>query len=104
MKKLAFLGSSLGDIRDFPPEVRREAGFQLSLVQQGEDPDDWKPMTTIGSGVREIRIRATNQYRVIYIAKFEEAIYVLHAFEKKTQQTSKQDIDLARQRLKSIQR
>lgn len=79
------------------------AGFQLGLVQEGQDPDDWKPMTTIGAGVREIRIReASGAFRVIYIAKFESAIFVLHCFQKKTQKTSREDIALATQRLKDV--
>ncbi|MBC2385315.1 type II toxin-antitoxin system RelE/ParE family toxin [Pseudomonas sp. WS 5096] len=102
-KKLKFSGSSLSDLRAFPDPVRRMAGFQLGLVQEGQDPDDWKPMTTIGAGVREIRIReASGAFRVIYIAKFESAIFVLHCFQKKTQKTSREDIALATQRLKDV--
>ncbi len=98
MKKPAeFRGRSLGDLRAFPSDVRREAGHQIDRIQEGLEPDDWKPMPAIGSGAREIRINDTgDQYRVIYVAKFEDAIYVLHSFQKKTQATRKQDIDHAK--------
>nr|WP_319577919.1 type II toxin-antitoxin system RelE/ParE family toxin [uncultured Desulfobacter sp.] len=89
-------------MKNVPKLMQREIGFQLHLVQKGEDPDDWKPMTTIGSGVREIRIRVGDQYRVIYIAAFSDGIYVLHAFKKKTQKTEKSDLDIASKRLKAI--
>jgi phage-related protein len=102
-KPVAFRGTSLADLRDFPDGVRREAGFQLGLVQLGRDPFDWKPMVNIGSGVREIRIREPGgAFRVIYVAKFETAIFVRHCFQKKTQATSPKDIDMARQRYKDL--
>jgi phage-related protein len=102
-KPLKFSGNSLSDLRAFSDTARREAGFQLDLIQKGLEPDDWKPMTSIGQGVREIRIReASGAYRVIYVAKFEAAVYVLHCFQKKTQQTSREDIALATQRLKDL--
>ena len=95
-KPIEFLGSALTDLRDFPVSVRREAGYQLNQVQHGGDPDDWKPLNTVGQGVREIRIReASGAFRVIFVAKFVKAVYVLHCFHKKTKQTSKADIDLA---------
>lgn len=103
MKDIQFIGRSLESIRDFPGAAKREAGYQLDRVQHGLDPIDWKSMNTIGPGVREIRIKHKGQYRVIYIAKFEEAIYVLHAFQKKTQKTNKQDIDAAKRALKTLQ-
>ena len=103
MKDIQFIGRSLEIIRDFPDAAKREAGYQLDRVQHGLDPIDWKPMSSIGPGVREIRIKHEGQYRVIYIAKFEEAIYVLHAFQKKTQKTNKQDIDAAKRALKTLQ-
>jgi phage-related protein len=103
MKKVRFVGSSLGDLRHFPAGARREAGFELSNVQAGLQPSDWKPMSTVGAGAVEIRIKdAAGIYRVIYVARFEEAIYVLHAFEKKTQKTRKADIALARARYKAL--
>jgi phage-related protein len=95
-KPVEFRGSALDDLRDFPLGARREAGYQLDQVQLGREPDDWKPMNTVKPGVREIRIReASGAFRVIYVAKFDDAIYVLHCFQKKTQATSKPDLDLA---------
>lgn len=100
MKTVVFLGNSLARIRAFPAEVRQDIGFQIDMVQRGENPDDWKPMNTIGKGVKEIRIReASRQYRVIYWANPEDTVFVLHAFTKKSQQTRKSDIELARKRL-----
>jgi phage-related protein len=102
LKPLYFVGSALEDLRAFPRAPRREAGYQLDRVQFGLEPSDWKPMTTVGRGVREIRIHHDDQYRVIYVAKFDDAVYILHAFQKKTQKTRKQDIEIARRRLKEI--
>jgi phage-related protein len=102
LKPLYFVGPVLEDLRAFPRAPRREAGYQLNRVQFGLQPSDWKPMTTVGRGVREIRIHHEGQYRVIYVAKIDDAIYVLHAFQKKTQKTRKQDIEIARRRLKDI--
>jgi phage-related protein len=102
-KPVEFLGSSLDDLREFPLEARREAGYQLDRVQHGLDPDDWKPMTSIGPGVREIRIRdATGAWRVVYVAKFAGSIWVLHCFQKKTQKTSRTDIALAAARYREL--
>jgi len=101
-KPLYFVGSALEDLRAFPRVSRREAGYQLDRVQSGLDPSDWKPMPTVGHGVREIRIHYKDQYRVIYMAKFDNAVYVLHAFQKKTQKTRKQDIEIAKRRIKLI--
>jgi phage-related protein len=96
MKMLKFRGSALNDLRAFPNSVRREAGYQLDKVQNEQAPSDWKPMATIGKGVQEIRIRdEVGAFRVIYVAKFVDAVYVLHCFQKKTQKTSKTDLDLA---------
>ncbi|MEL0584019.1 MAG: type II toxin-antitoxin system RelE/ParE family toxin [Candidatus Thiodiazotropha sp. (ex. Lucinoma kazani)] len=102
MKGIVFVGRSLDVIRKFPVEIKREAGHQLDRVQHGLDPMEWKPMTSIGQGVREIRIQQEGQWRVIYIAKFDEAIYVLHAFRKKTQKTPKPDIETAKRALREI--
>lgn len=103
MKPVAFLGSALDALRSFPEDARRRVGFQIDRVQRGLDPDDWKPMTSVGPGVREIRVReATGAFRVVYVASFKEAVYVLHAFQKKTQATSKRDIDLARVRFDDL--
>jgi phage-related protein len=102
MKPLKFVASSLDDLRNFPDEARRAAGFELHAIQSGLEPSDWKPMQIVGSGVKEIRIHILGEWRVIYIAKLHEAVYVLHAFQKKTRKTSRQEIDLARQRYKQI--
>ncbi|MCB8878479.1 type II toxin-antitoxin system RelE/ParE family toxin [Acidisoma silvae] len=102
-KNVSFRGTSLADLRSFPTEARKECGFQIGQVQIGLDPDDWKIMTSIGQGVKEIRVRDdAGIFRVVYIAKFTEAVYVLHCFQKKTQQTAKSDIDLAKSRLKDL--
>lgn len=102
-KKLAFLDTSLDDLRAFPESSRQEIGYQLDRIQQGLNPYDWKPFSIIGPGVREIRTRdADGIYRVMYVAKFEEAVYVLHCFQKKTQTTSQSDIDLAKRRYKEL--
>jgi phage-related protein len=104
-KPLHFMGSSHSDLKAFPEEARRDAGFNLDFVQRGFEPEDWKPMKTVGAGVNEIRVRdASGAYRVIYLATRLEAVYVLHCFQKKSEKTSQRDIDLARQRFKAIPR
>lgn len=104
MKKLLWVGSSLQDLRAFPDDARRMAGHELHLVQAGLDPDDWKPMTSVGPGVYELRIHTNLEHRVFYVAKFEEGIYVLHAFEKRTRQTAHRDLELARERYRDVLR
>jgi phage-related protein len=102
-KYVWFVGTSLEDLRAFPTTARREAGYQIDQVQHGRDPDDWKPLRTVGRGAREIRIRdESGAFRVIYIAKVEDRVYVLHAFQKKTQKTRKTDLDLAKKRYKEV--
>jgi len=102
MKSLCWMGSSARDVAGFPPAVKREVGYQLHLVQSGIEPSDWKPMPTVGAGANEIRIKEGGQWRVIYVAKFGEAVYVLHAFGKKTQRTTKADIALASDRYRDV--
>ncbi|MGH7574687.1 MAG: type II toxin-antitoxin system RelE/ParE family toxin [Longimicrobiales bacterium] len=103
LKPVVFRGSSLEDLRAFPKSARREAGHQIDQVQRGHDPDDWKPLKTVGAGTREIRIRDESRaFRVIYVAKFADAVYVLHCFEKKTERTRKADIDLAAKRYREL--
>lgn len=103
MKPLEFLGSSRDDLAAMPASIRHDIGLELMRVQFGGQPKDFKPMATVGAGVCEIRVRDTSgAYRAIYVAKFEAAVYVLHAFQKKTQQTAKTDIDLAKVRYKMI--
>jgi phage-related protein len=102
-KDIRWIGSALDDLLSFPEESRRQVGFQLRKVQSGLDPDDWKPFEDVGSGTREIRIREANGiYRVMYVVKFEEAVYVLHCFQKKSQATSKQDKSIADARYRAV--
>lgn len=101
-KPLLWVGSARDDVRAFPENARIVAGFQLRRVQQGLDPNDWKPMPTVGPGVREIRIHVDGEHRVFYIASFPEAVYVLHAFEKKTKRTAAQDLGLGRRRFRDL--
>ena len=101
-KRLLWLGSSRRDIRGFPKAAKRIAGFQLLRVQQGLEPNDWKPMANIGTGVQEIRVHTAAEHRVCYLARFLEGIYVLHAFEKRTRKTSRSDIELARTRYREL--
>jgi phage-related protein len=105
MKEIEFLGDSLKAIVNFPRNARQAAGRQLAKVQNGNPPDDFKPMPDIGKGVEEIRVRdQSGIYRVIYTARLADAIYVLHAFQKKTMQTSNQDIEIARKRFRKLMR
>ncbi len=102
-KEIRWVGSAYDDLLAFPRGARKEAGFQLGKVQAGLEPIDWKPFDEVGSGTREIRIaEASGAYRVMYVAKFEEAIYVLHCFQKKTQMTSKQDKAIAAARSRAV--
>jgi len=104
-KQIRWVGSAYDDLLTFPKDARKEAGFQLGKVQAGLEPTDWKPFEAVGAGTREIRIRdASGVYRVMYVAKFEEAIYVLHCFQKKTQATSKQDRAIAAARYRAVAR
>lgn len=96
LKPVIFIGGSRSTIKRFPDEARGDAGWQLQAVQDGKEPADWKPMQSIGAGVKEIRIHKPHEHRVIYIAHFPEAVYVLYAFEKKTRQTPQRHIDIAR--------
>ncbi|MGH8114803.1 MAG: type II toxin-antitoxin system RelE/ParE family toxin [Rhodanobacteraceae bacterium] len=105
MKPIRFAGDALAELRVFPQAARHDAGYQLHRVQCGEQADDFKPMPSIGQGVEELRVRdATGAYRVIYTARLADAVYVLHAFQKKTQRTARADLELARQRLKQVMR
>jgi len=101
-KPIHWLGSSRDDLRSFPQEARRKAGFQLRAVQRGEMPTDFKPMPSVGSGAMEIRIHVGDDYRVFYAAQFEETVYVLHAFQKKTRRTARKDIQLGQQRYREM--
>ena len=104
IKTIRFLGDSLERIKNFPADAKQESGYQLDQIQRGREPNDWKSFPDVGAGVREIRIKETSgAFRVMYVTKFAESIYVLHAFQKKTQKTEKRDINLAKQRYKEIQ-
>lgn len=103
MKDITWHGTSREDLMKFPREAKQQAGYQLDKIQNGLEPADWKPMRNIGQGVNEIRIKDENgQFWVLYVAKFADAVHVLHAFQKKTQKTAQQDIELARTRYKEI--
>lgn len=105
MKPVVWLGSSKADLKAFPAAVMDDMGHQLFRIQRGLDPDDWKPMPSIGAGVREIRVRdPSGAFRTIYLATRPEAIYVLHCFRKKSQKTAREDIEVARQRLSRVPR
>jgi len=105
LRPLEFWASSLDDLREFPDAVRQDAGYQLHLVQAGKEPSDWKPMKSIGSGVREIRVwDATGAFRIIYVVKFGDAVIVLHCFEKRGQKTSGPDLELAKKRYQEVAR
>ena len=103
MKRAIFLGDSLVRIREFPKAVQRDVGYQIELVQVGDEPTDWKPMKSVGPGVREIRIRdTTGAFRVVYVATYPDAVYVLHAFQKKSNATDRRDLNLATLRLRLL--
>lgn len=102
-KPIFWEGSAYRDLLGFCAKVRRMAGFQLGKLRAGQEPDDWKPLEEIGQGVEEIRLRdASGIYRLIYIARFDEAIYVLHCFQKKTQKTRQRDKMIAQARYRAI--
>src|SRR6185503_7379344 len=98
MKTITWLGDTHSKIKSCPDIVRQQIGYNLDKVQKGMDPCDWKPMNSVGKGAKEIRIHEENEYRVFYVAKFEESVYVLHSFVKKTEQTTQKDIELGKKR------
>ncbi len=103
MKDVIFLGDTLKVIRAFPADARRMAGRQIGRVQRGEDPADWKSLTTIGPGVREIRVRErSGAFRVIYLATLPDAVLILSAFRKTSQKTPQDEIESARTRLRAF--
>jgi phage-related protein len=104
-KPIDWRGSSLDDLREFPEAARKQAGFDLRKLQRGETPDDWRPFPEVGPSVNEIRIDcADGWFRVMYVAKFAEAIYVLHSFQKATRKTSKKDVEIAETRYRALVR
>ena len=102
IKPVVWLADSREQMSGFPADARTVAGFELWEVQQGNEPSDWKPMPSVGLGVKEIRVRVGGAYRILYVAKFAEAVYVLHVFRKKAQKTPKPDIELARTRFREL--
>jgi phage-related protein len=105
MKPINFLGDSLECLREFPQDARQDAGYALDLVQRGKQPSDFKPMASVGKGVEELRVwDDAGTYRVIYLARLKEAVFVLHAFQKKTRTTSRQDIAIAKSRYTELMR
>lgn len=104
LKPIEWVRSSRSALKKFPDDARYQAGSELFRVQEGKTPTDWKPMPSVGAGVMEIRIHLQNEYRVLYVAKFEEAIYVLHCFKKKTRKTVQHDIEIARSAYAEAQR
>jgi phage-related protein len=101
-KPIQWIGTSKNDLKIFPEDARRKAGLELRLIQQGKQAIDFKPIPSIGKGAEEIRIWTGDTYRVFYVARFPEAIYILHAFGKKTQKTSKKDIELGQKRYQQM--
>jgi phage-related protein len=105
MKEIEFLGDSLKALSEFPRDARQAAGYQLRRVQDGLPPEDFKPMQDIGAGVEEIRVRGgAGTYRVLYTARLADKVYVLHAFQKKTQQTATREKEIAKRRFKQLMR
>ena len=105
IKQVGFRGSSLADLRLFPDAAKHDAGYQLDRVQRGLEPTDSKSMRTVGKSVYEIRVEdPSGEFRVIYVAKFENFVYVLHCFHKKTQKTAKKDLELAKSRYAELMR
>jgi len=104
MKKVIFEGDSLEVISNFSKIAKRRTGYEIDRVQRGLEPENWKPFSIIGKGVREIRVQVGQQYRIIYLAKFDEKVHVLHAFEKKSQKTSQSQVNTAKNRYKLVLR
>ena len=102
MKSVVWLGDCLARLRGFAVDAMHDLGYQLERVQDGDEPKDWKPMPSIGVGVSELRVQAGGAFRLIYVARFPEAVYVLHVFQKKSRKTAKLDIELARRRLRTL--
>jgi len=102
VKPVFWLGDSLARLREFPADAVHDLGYQLELLQHGDEPKDWKPMPSIGVGVSELRVQAGGAFRIIYLARLPEAVYVLHAFQKKSRRTARPDVELCRRRLQAL--
>jgi len=102
-KSIYWIGSSYNDLLEFPVDAKQEAGYQLHRIQNGLEPENWKPFSSVGAGVKEIRISDDGKaYRVMYVAKFKDKIYVLHAFNKKSQKTSSNDVKITKTRFNAV--
>ena len=102
-KPIYWVGTSYKDLLNFPKGAKQSAGYQLHRIQNGLEPENWKPFQSIGSGVKEIRIMDDRgAFRIIYVAKFSDKIYVLHSFQKKSQKTRNKDIEIAKLRYNAI--
>jgi phage-related protein len=100
---IAWEGDSKEVISSFPEEARQNLGFQLRLLQQGQQPTDYRPMSTVGPGVFELRDQDERAwYRVIYLSRIRDVVHVLHCFQKKSRETPVREINTARQRFKSV--
>ena len=102
MKPVVWLGDSRARVKDFPADARRETGHELEKIQDGGEPADWNPMPSAGLGVKEVRVWTGDAFRLMYLARFAEAVYVLHAFQKKSEKTAQTDIELARRRFRAL--
>jgi phage-related protein len=102
LEPIFWMGDSLARLRALPADVRWDAGGQLERVQSGQNPDDFRPVPDVGPGTMEVRLHVENEYRVFYVARFEEAVYVLHCFVKKTRTSREADIDLGRRRYRAM--
>jgi phage-related protein len=102
MRTVVFEGNTLETLRQLPDNARLRSGYEIDRAQRDKEPENWKPFPSVGQGVREIRVQVGKQYRIIYIAKFEDKVHVLHVFEKKSQKTRKSDIEIAKNRLKEV--
>ena len=103
-RPLLWVGSAREDLRAFPAIARSAAGRALGLLQDGRPPSDYRSMPSIGAGVWEIRVNTGGAFRVFYVAKFAEGIYVLHAFEKKSRKTSRNDLAIGKSRYREVLR
>lgn len=106
MKDIVYYASAQKDLESFPARARQRIAQLLAMLAKGFDlqPSDFKYMPTVGMGTYELRVQTDKQYRVFYVAKFEDAIYVLHAFSKQTRETSQKELDKGRERYRALLR
>ena len=103
-KNIFWVGSSMRAFQAIPERARLRFSYDLERVQDGSHPSSWRPMSTVGAGVVEMRVSADGAFRLLYVAKYPEGIYVLHVFLKKSRKTSMLDHEVARARLKAVLR